>query len=182
MIDTFDYHSVPPPVAKAYLQYLNRHIEFVQLAGAKLLVPDAQLDAHDHSKFGKDQFYGYAMQFFGGGAPHEFAMAWLSHQNTEKHHWEYWILRSDHVAAKSGAENGILPMPHVYAREMVADWMSASKTYTGSWDMTKWLLDNIPKIKIHSSTRTLLRSILAEIGYDHVLKEVNFFNEDRRMA
>lgn len=177
MIDTFDYHSVPPPVAKEYLKYLHRHIEFVQIAGAKLLVPDEQLSVHDQSKFGKDQFYGYAMQFFGGGAPQEFAMAWLSHQNTEKHHWEYWILRTDHVAAKSGAENGILPMPHVYAREMIADWLGASKSITGSWNMDKWLTANIPKIRVHSHTAMILRDVLASLDCSQDILNLPFATE-----
>lgn len=32
-----------------------------------------------------------------------------------------------------------LPMPEKYVREMVADWMGASKAYDGKWPKEKWL-------------------------------------------
>jgi hypothetical protein len=58
-------------------------------------------------------------------------------------------------------------MPETYVREMVADWMGASRAYTGSWDMTEWLAAQGPGIgeRIHSDTIDKVQSILAELGY-----------------
>lgn len=177
MLDPFDYHGVPPPVAKEYLQKLNLHIQYVQEAGQRLLVPDDQLRLHDQSKFTKAQFFGYAMHFCGGGAPEHFAKAWLQHQNSEPHHWEFYIMRTDPTRGASGAENGILPMPHCYVREMVADFQGASKAYTGSWKIGKWLQGNMKNMRVHSQTAALLREVLSSIGYEKIVKANKFASE-----
>jgi FMN phosphatase YigB (HAD superfamily) len=57
-------------------------------------------------------------------------------------------------------------MPEKYAREMIADWLGASKAYTGSWDMTDWLNKNYNKIIVHKNTHAFIQKVLREIGYD----------------
>jgi len=91
--------------------------------------------------------------------------AWLHHVHYGPHHWEYWLLNPDYNFATS--ENGKLPMPETYVREMVADWMGASRTYTGSWDMSKWLTENEPRIAslIHDKTHERLCMVLHELDY-----------------
>jgi len=71
-------------------------------------------------------------------------------------------------------ENGILEMPEEYALEMIADWMGASKTYTGSWDLTAWLKTNMPRISVHSKTAQYLREVLHWLGYDDVISVTHF--------
>ena len=121
---------------------------------------------HDLSKFRGAELPHYNRQFFGDKSdPEGFAVAWLHHQNVNPHHWEYWITRSDHSHGASGAIDGCLPMPYTYAVEMILDWMAASKAYTGSWDMTKWLTKNLPKIRLHPRTREQIVKELEKIGY-----------------
>lgn len=175
--EAMDYHGVPPVVAKAYLKYLYAHIGHVQDAGRRLLVPEAQLRVHDQSKFTPEQFYGYAMHFFGGGAPDAFAYAWLFHQNTERHHWEFYITRTDHTDGGGGSERGIMQMPRSYAAEMVADWQGASLAKTGSANMRDWLTANIPRIRVHSKTAVVLREILTLLGYGELVQNTKFATE-----
>lgn len=145
--------------ALAFAKSLRTHVEHVREAGRQIGVPEAQLLIHDDSKWSAEEFPFYARQFFGDkGDPAGFAVAWLNHQNKNPHHWEFWISRS-------GKDAGCLPMPRNYILEMVADWMGASMSYTGSWDMTEWLEKNLSKIKIHPETAAILKEILSDLGY-----------------
>ena len=59
-------------------------------------------------------------------------------------------------------------MPETYIREMIADWMGASKAYTGSWDMGEWLTSNWKNLSqnMHYQTENRLHSLLIhELGY-----------------
>lgn len=78
----------------------------------------------------------------------------------------------------SSLENGIVEMPLHYVTEMVADWMGAGRTYTGSWDMTDWLWNHIPKIKVHSKTANHLRGILDSLGYADIVYIKKFSGEE----
>jgi hypothetical protein len=92
----------------------------------------------------------------------------LHHQNANPHHWEYWLTRSGN-GVKTG-RGVVLKMPEKYVREMVADWMAASRAYTGSWDMTQWLRENFyEKILLHPESRKVARDLLHELGYDGTL-------------
>lgn len=141
-----------------------RHKWFVLLAGLRLGVPLWRLLIHDWHKFTPAELSHYNRQFYGDkGDPVGFATAWLHHQNNGAHHWEYWITRSDHSRGGSGAFNGCLPMPEVYVREMVADWMGAARTYSISAEVQPWLDENYHKMKLHPLTVERLRRVLSEI-------------------
>lgn len=180
--EAMDYHGVSPVVAKAYLKYLYAHIGHVQDAGRRLLVPEAQLRVHDQSKFTPEQFFGYATHFFDGGAPEAFSYAWMFHQNTERHHWEFYIMRTDHTDGGGGAENRIMPMPRCYAAEMVADWQGASLTNTGSAYIGDWLVANMPRIRVHRKTATILREILSLLGYEEIVNNTKFATESNLLV
>lgn len=138
-----------------------RHKWFVFLACLRMGVPLWRAIAHDWSKFTPEELPHYDRQFFGDkGDPRGFAQAWLHHQNHNPHHWEYWITRSDHSKGASGAVNGCLYMPETYVREMIADWLGASRAYTGSWNMRDWLEKNLPRIKVHPGTRERITALL----------------------
>jgi len=172
-----------------YLKYLNSlllHKWYVFLAGLKTGVPVWRLIVHDWQKFAPQEFPYYARHFFGvddeyknketldafqkygvvEAAPfghfedERFALAWLHHENTAPHHWGFWI-------ARSGKYRKPLPMPETYVREMVADWMGASRAYTGDWNMSEWLAKNGMNLSnhMHPSTVNAVRKILDEIGY-----------------
>ncbi len=164
--DWFSY-GIDEEIAAAYLDSLNRHIAAVREAGLKLDVPLEQLNIHDQSKLSQDEFPFYARQFFGDkGDPDGFARAWLHHIHANPHHWNHWLFADGFTPKGSTVEGGAVPMPHKYIREMVADWMGAGYAYTGSWDMTEWLTENLPRIRLHSQTAREVAEILAWLGYD----------------
>lgn len=171
--------QLPIDVLDRFYDTLILHIACVQEAGVKLGVPRHQLAVHDMSKFHKAEFYAYARHFQAGGSPQEFALAWLNHLHKNPHHWQYWIFPDGHTPKDTSVENGMLPMPEEFALEMLCDWQGASKAYTGSEDMSRWLLDNIPRISLHSETVKLLRQWLTELGYSEVVNARMFKSEMR---
>ena len=138
-----------------------KHKYFVFLAGRDLGLGCWQLLIHDLSKFTAVELPAYGRSFFGDkGDPDGFARAWLHHQNVNPHHWEYWMPRTGHV--QSGPKPPApLEMPEKYVREMIADWLGASRGYTGSWDMTDWLAKHLPRIEtnLHPTTARLVRKL-----------------------
>lgn len=154
-----------------YWDSLKRHIEAVRTAGMRLGVPWPQLFVHDASKLSVGEFPYYARNFYGDkGDPAGYTAAWLHHMNHNPHHWEYWILRGiidpeDDEAHIIDKRSGCLPMPNNLVREMVADWMGASKAYTGSWSIRRWYRSHKDKILLHPNTRLVLESVLKEINY-----------------
>lgn len=160
-------YGITEEIAAAYLDSLNKHIAAVREAGLKLDVPRKQLDIHDQSKFSPEEFPYYARHFFGDkGNPDGWAKAWLHHIHANPHHWNHWLFADGFTPRGSKVESGAVAMPHKYLREMVADWMGAGFAYTGSWDMTKWLTENLPRIRLHSQTWIELGEILDGLGYD----------------
>ncbi len=103
---------------------------------------------HDLSKFLPSEFIAYTRCFYGDyptwdevkrmsvfvktkeSVKNDFNRAWLEHQHRNKHHFQHWILHEDEGGV------GIMPMPHKYLLEMVADWKGASKANGG--DVKKW--------------------------------------------
>jgi len=151
-----------------FLWSLLRHKWFVFLAGVKIGVPIWRLVIHDWTKFTPVEFGRYARNFQGdySQSPNdrdrvsqEFTIAWLHHENSNPHHWGYWIPRSGKSA------NQPLPMPEIYVREMVADFLGASKAYTNSWNIDKWLNENGPKFVIHDITLKHIWTVMIELGY-----------------
>ena len=149
-----------------YLKKLMNHKWYVFVAGVKIGgIPIVTLLFHDISKFTRDEFMPYVNYNFGGDNEKEnqiaFDRAWNHHQKRNKHHWQYWLLIND--------EDGTYPldMPKVYIREMVADWMGASKAYTGSWCMVNWMNNVMVKYLDNMSKETIdeLFSLLHTLGY-----------------
>jgi hypothetical protein len=144
------------------------HKAFVVRAGRRTGTPLLQLLLHDLSKFTPAELPHYARQFFGDRSdPQGFARAWLHHQNHNRHHWEYWIARTSHINLGTPlSENIPLEMPERYVREMVADWMAASRLYIGAWpesvETWAWLKQARPRMRLHDATATLLDRVLAE--------------------
>jgi len=173
-----NYFGIDEITAKKYIKTLEDHIKYVQEAGKQIGVEEDQLAVHDDSKWTEFEFPGYAMHFQGGGAPDEFSKAWLHHIHWNPHHWQHWLFSDGYTPKNSNVENGAVEMPHHFALEMIADWMGASMAYTQSWDMSDWLVKNIPKIKVHSNTADYLRGVLDNpLGYaDIVYGLVNFGN------
>lgn len=157
-------------IREMYTKRLREHIDAVREAGLRIGVRDDLLAIHDESKWGALEFNAYAKHFCGGGAPEEFSVAWLHHIHNNQHHWQHWIF-PDNFTPKGSAvvENGVVEMPRHYALEMVADWMGASKAYTGSWDMTDWFCKNAPHIRLHSKTKMYVVEILHDSNMSDVI-------------
>ena len=87
--------------------------------------------------------------------------AWLHHRGRNKHHYDYWI---------DELNDGGLPrkMPFKYVVEMVCDWLSACRTYTGnSEDVFEreydWWVEHKQNVKIHGDTKWLITNILLDL-------------------
>lgn len=149
-----------------YLWATIKHKWFVFLAGMKTKAPIWRLIIHDWSKFLPSELPYYNRQFFGDqGDPEGFAETWCRHQNRHPHHWEHWIPRTTYV--KSGAQNNEpIPMPMWAVREMVADWMGASRSYDGLWPRHdngwKWWENNKPHLRLHYKTWPRVYAVMYE--------------------
>lgn len=170
-----------------YLGKLRAHLAAIRTAGTMLGVPQRQLDEHDLSKWSPIEFPAYAMHYYGpaagkgdgnlsssGGAPTAYAYAWHNHCCLNPHHHNHWIFNGDFTVAGSDMEGPVLAMPEHFAVEMVADWMGSSFAYTGSWDMSEWLVLNIPRITLHSRTATLVSEVLSGLGYKSIVWKHQF--------
>lgn len=117
-----------------------KHKWFVYVAGRKLGCPRWRLIKHDLSKFSPSELPHYGRQFFGkADDPEGFIRCWIHHQNSNEHHWEYWIPRTGHNRCDPPYPDGQpIRIPRDAMLEMVADWMGASRAYEGSWPTEEW--------------------------------------------
>ncbi|MBA7619036.1 hypothetical protein ES703_26368 [subsurface metagenome] len=142
-----------------------KHKWFVFLAGLKVGVPIWRLITHDLSKFLPSELPHYNRQFFGkADDPEGFIKCWVKHQNRNDHHWEYWIPRTGHNRCNPPyKDNEPIEMPEDAIREMVADWLGASRAYEGKWptkDSWSWFKNNFHKVRLHKITREKVESIM----------------------
>lgn len=138
-----------------------KHKWFVLIAGFRTKAKLYDLLIHDLSKFSPSELSYYGRQFFGDkGDPEGFARCWLHHQNCNKHHIEYWVQRSNIKSEKLEP----LEMPERYVREMIADWLGASRAYNGQWpkkDNWVWYSKNGSRLNVHPKTKDLIIKILS---------------------
>lgn len=159
-------HNILPTTK--YLWLTLRHKWFVFIAGLRTKAPLWRLVIHDWSKFTLAEAPHYGRQFFGSkDDPLGFSYAWLHHQRCNPHHWEYWTPITGHCRG-GYPDLKPLPMPEWAVREMVADWLGASRAYEGRWPQSltswPWLDANLEKIKDHVAPETaqLIEEILDE--------------------
>ena len=151
-----------------YLILTVKHKWFVIRAGLKTKAPMMRLIIHDWSKFLPSELPHYGRQFFGKADDSEgFARCWLNHQNRNPHHWEYWIPRTGHNRGSPPyPDNEPLPMPNWAVREMVADWLGASRAYDGRWpDVSDWgwFKNAYSKMRLHPTTVIMVEKVLQEL-------------------
>ena len=106
-----------------------KHKWFVLLASFRTGLPLWLAITHDLSKFSRSELPHYNRKFFGDGENEkEFALAWHHHQNSNDHHWEWWILK-----------NGIcMPMSNMAILHMLTDWIAVRRAQYGTFDPSKW--------------------------------------------
>lgn len=150
------FNNIIPTIKYAILTI--KHKYFVFVAGLYVGVPLITLLKHDLSKFYICELPNYGRQFFGDKSdPEKFDVAWLHHQNSNKHHWEYWIPRTGHN--KSNGNPVPLDMPEIYVKEMIADWLGAGRAYNKYWPDVRnwtWLSSNIDKMILSENTKKLI--------------------------
>lgn len=153
-----------------YFCLVMRHKWYVFLAGRKIGVPLWRLITHDLSKFSRAEWTPYVNRFIKGRAgtfdkssdPDEWHKAWNHHWHNNPHHWEYWL--ADFEFADTDLSHvSAMEMSYSYAEEMVADWMGASKAYTGSWDTTDWYRKNELRMILNPTTRAYVELIIATV-------------------
>src|SRR5882672_11326919 len=113
-----------------YFWYVVRHKWYVLQAGHKLSCDSGQLLLHDMSKFSKAEWTPYVNRFYRKqDNKSQFYKALMHHYENNPHHWNFWL---DPIT------NQPHDIPLYFLREMIADWMGASRVKTGSYDITTW--------------------------------------------
>lgn len=149
--------AADPVERNVFLNYtasLLEHLFWVQAAGVTIGVPEEQLMVHDLSKMSEEEFAPYAHWFYGSKDRPRFEIAWLHHIHRNQHHPSHWALTPDYAAF----------MPDNFALEMIADWLGASKAYTGSWDISPWIEKTKGKILLHPDTARFVVDTLDTLG------------------
>jgi hypothetical protein len=154
-----------------YAKHLLHHKWEVAKAGRHLGVSWWRCIFHDWTKLFWDEWNPYVAYFYGikyhpdskvmQNRQYAFDTAWNKHQKRNKHHWQYWLLTED-----SGR---VIPleMPWEDVKEMVADWIGASKA-SGDSHIFSWYHKNQSKMLIHINTQHTVELILfrlREEGY-----------------
>lgn len=159
------------PRYNEYLDYLNDHISNVNRAWRTILRPylmneltasqitnlDCQIDIHDRSKYDDIEFIPYLNHYY----PHpdypddaeSYDMAWLHHQKSNPHHWQYYVLIKDSGKIQP------LDMPFDSIVEMLCDWHSFSykdPTSTGY----AWYKDNQHKMILSTNTQKIVNDLI----------------------
>jgi hypothetical protein len=154
-----------------YLWLVLKHKYFVIVAGLRLGAPLHLLLLHDLSKLSPAEFTHYARRVYGCKEYTDgFKRAWLHHQNSNPHHWEYWIQRSPHDREVNS--DMLVDIPDKYILEMMADWMGASRAYNGKWPTPgnwKWLYDpksSFYEMRVTYTSYMKIREYLEEMGFE----------------
>lgn len=133
-----------------HLWYILYHKYLTYRYGRELGVPRLQLLLHDWSKLLPAEWFPSVAFFHGDRTPkvrEAFARARLLHYSRNKHHPEYWVLKnrvSDAVC---------LPMPQIYACEMLADWYAGNQAQKSRLTVREWYIFNRMNIPLHPETR-----------------------------
>jgi hypothetical protein len=142
------------------------HKRYVFQAGLRTRAPIWRLIIHDWTKFTPSEAPHYGRRQFGAADDSlGFAYAWNHHQRLNPHHWQAWVpVTAHHLSNIEGGKP--LPMPEWAVREMVADWVGATKGYEGVWPSTlegwEWLLNARPAMQLHPETEAIIDQVLAE--------------------
>lgn len=166
----------------SFFLFLLKHKWYVFLAGCLYTkTPLNQLIIHDWSKFTPVEFNCYRKKH--QKLPFDqldMETAWLNHQNHNHHHWEYWLSRTGHGNEGVSIRETPIEMPEKYIREMVADWLAASRTYGKEKDWAQvgynwdWLKEHgVKKMRgrLHPNTIKGLDKVFKEIHYKQTLSE-----------
>lgn len=158
-----------------YNNYLKDHIRNVQRSFNEILLPILQEDEnitpdiiqniqdqikqHDKSKYDDEEYNGYLQWFYPVNNDETnkdkslFNYAWNHHQHLNKHHWQFWICRSD------SDDDVILDMDLPSIMEMLSDWHSFSANDNKS-TAYQWYSDNKKKMILSDNTRSIVEEYI----------------------
>lgn len=156
-----------------YDNYLNNHISNVVkgfnwlqenmpevFEGISSNMMEAQVNAHDDSKWSYEEYEAYDNYFYGKKTPEvkdAFDVAWLHHQQNNPHHWQHWLLKED------DGDNKALEMPKEYVVEMICDWWAFSWSKNKLTEIFDWYANNKPTMILHENTLQLVEDILTKL-------------------
>jgi len=143
------------------IKYLLTHKAFVTWAALFKVkgVPLLQILLHDLSKFSCAEYQAYRRKFrpIDGEDPLpdlEWDRALLHHYNTNQHHPEHWRI-----------DNRLIPIPDKFVKEMVADWLGATRALRGTWDLSGFLNSRFKDFQFHAETEAKIKKELERLGY-----------------
>lgn len=163
-------------MSKQYDIYLKKHIANVQKAFG-LLTPylikydvmtadecekmKGNLEKHDTSKFGRDEYEAYDKHFFGSkqekdNYSNDFKIAWLHHIHTNPHHWQHYIIPCE---ADDGS-NEVIEMPLKCIIEMICDWWSFGLVKNEPSEILDWYENHKDKMVFHPETKKLVGQLM----------------------
>lgn len=120
------------------LELISRYLNTTVESAIRLI--DSLIDAHDMSKYGKEEFDAYRKNFYPVDEKEkedneiEFDLAWRHHYYNNPHHWDWWY--------ETGNMDN-MKMPYVV--EMICDWEAMGYKFGNT--SKQWYEQN--KYKIH---------------------------------
>ena len=119
-------------------------------------------NAHDQSKYDKEEYDAYDKYFYGNRSyevVQNFNYAWLQHIHKNPHHWQHWILIND------DSELGIvaLEIPLNYIIEMICDWWSFSWRSGNLYEIFDWYAKHRDGMQMNDTSRKIIEDILNKI-------------------
>lgn len=152
-------------MSEKYDEYVKRHIRAVNVCYKLLTGIDYYAAGinHDYSKYSDEEYIAYDEYFYPsdgskvGEDPKRkeaFQYAWLHHQNTNPHHWQYWVLINDTDGIKP------LEMPTEYVMEMVADWGAFAYLKKDGQELLDWYKANKDSQIMHEKTRAVVNQLV----------------------
>ena len=147
-------------VTKAYDWLCKNLPEIFPDEAVKSMVEWQCTNAHDQSKYDKEEYDAYDKYFYGNRSyevVEDFKLAWLHHIHQNPHHWQHWVLLND----DEGEE--CLEMPLCYIIEMICDWWSFSWKTGNLMEIFNYYEQHKDKIKMNEFSRRHLEDILKQM-------------------
>lgn len=146
-------------VTKAYDWLYKNLPEIFPDEAVKSMVEWQCTDAHDQSKYDKEEYDAYDAYFYGNRSyevVQNFNYAWLQHIHKNPHHWQHWILIND------DSELGMvaLEIPLNYIIEMICDWWSFSWKSGNLYEIFDWYAKHRNGMQMNSTSRRIVEDIL----------------------
>ena len=146
-------------VTKAYDWLCKNLPEIFPDEAVKSMVEWQCTNAHDQSKYDKEDYDVYDKYFYGNRSyevAQNFNYAWLQHIHKNPHHWQHWVLIND------DPELGIvaLEIPLNYIIEMICDWWSFSWRSGDLYEIFNWYAKHRDGMQMNDTSRIIVEDIL----------------------